>query len=194
MAAGKFPKDIQYIFKTVFKNTTIRTVKPGSRQMKLGLPVMFVYDAKHKDDLPYWDSLPFSIVLAKYSDRFLGINLHYLPWTTRLQLGKMLVRKTKNKNRFTYGDIKKAWTTLKLPEALLYLCIRTYLHSHIKSPVKQFDWETYNDALKNIRPEFHKGSEKRILAAVRAKWALHKKKAKARRSRPKLRKNIRRGK
>jgi hypothetical protein len=180
MAGGKFPKDVELLFKKLYKNKDIKTVKPGSRSMRLGFPVMFVYDAKHKNTLPYWDSLPFSIVLAKYPDGFLGLNLHYLEWTKRLQLGKLLVRRSKNKNRITYKDIKSAWKALKLPEALLYLVIRRYLYSHIASDMKAFDWETYSDALKDIRPKFKKESEKRVLAAIRAKWNLHRKKTNAR--------------
>ena len=172
MAAGKFPKDVEMLFKKIFKNKEIPSVKPGSRQMRLGYPVMFVYDAKHKATLPYWDSLPFSFVLAKYPDGFLGLNLHYLPWTRRIQLGKKLMRRTKNKNRITYGDIKSAWQSAKLPDALLALTIRRYLYSHIRSNIKIFDFETYSNAVKDIRPKFIKDSEKRIFSAIRAKWEM----------------------
>lgn len=172
--AGKFPKDVQILFKKIYKNKTIPSVKPGSRGMKLGHPVMFVYQAKTASTLPYWDALPFSIIIAKYGDGFLGLNLHYLEWTRRLQLAKKIVRLTKNKNRLTYMDIKKAWSSLKLPEALLMLVIRRYLYSHIRSDIKIFDWETYIGAIKDIRPSFKKQSEKRIIAAIRAKWILHK--------------------
>jgi len=176
MAKGSFPKDIEVLFKKLYKNKKIPTVKPGSRQMRLGFPVLFVYDAKTKADLPYWDSLPFSIVLTKYSDGFLGINLHYLEWTKRIQLAKKLVRAAKNGRRIKYIDIKKAWVSLNLPEALLYLVIRRYLYTHIRSSMKIFDMETFNAAVKDIRPKFKKDSEKRILSAIRAKWALHRKK------------------
>lgn len=175
MAAGRFPKDIEILFKKLYKNKEIPNVKPGSRQMRLGYPVMFVYDAKWKATLPYWDSLPFSIVLAKYPDGFLGLNLHYLEWTRRIQLAKKLVRAAKNKKRITYLDVKKAWNSLRLPDALLMLVIRRYLYSHIRSKIKIFDWETYSEAIKEIRPKFKKQAEKRILAAIRAKWFLHKK-------------------
>jgi hypothetical protein len=186
MAAGKFPKDIQILFDRLYKNKDIKTVKPGSRGMRLGYPCLFVYDAKTKADLPYWDSLPFSIVLHKYADGFLGLNLHYLEWTRRIQLAKKLVRKAKNKNRITYLDVKKAWGSLKLPEALLALVIRRYLYSHIRSEIKQFDFETYEEAVKDIRPKFKKQSERRVLAAIRAKWLLHKRSVTAAKKRKKF--------
>ena len=181
MAAGRFPRDVEILFKKIYKNREIPSVKPGSRAMRLGYPVMFVYDAKWKTKLPYWDSLPFSIVIAKYPDGFLGLNLHYLEWTKRLQLAEKLVRAAKNKKRLTYLDIKKAWHSLRLPDALLMLTVRRYLYGHVRSQIKIFDWETYRGAVKDIRPRFRKESERRILAAIRAKWALHREKSRVRR-------------
>lgn len=166
------------LFKKIEKSTytKIRTVK--WRKVKLGYPVLFVYDAKHKDTLPYWDSLPFSVVIAKYPDGFLGLNLHYIEWTKRLQLAKLIMQKTKNKNRIKYIDIKKAWHAVKLPQALLYLCIRRYLGSHIRSDIKTFSPDTYYEIIKDVRPDFIKKSEKAVLAAIRLKWQLHQKKSK----------------
>lgn len=176
MAKGTFPKDIQLLFKRLYKNKEIPNVKPGSRSMRLGYPVMFVYDAKWKQELPYWDALPFSIVLAKYPDGFLGLNLHYIQWTTRVQLAKKIMQATKNKKRITYMQIKKAWISLKLPNALLNLVIRRYLYSHVRSPIKIFNIETYADAIKDIRPDFQKESEKAVLAAIRELYRIHAKK------------------
>lgn len=179
MPGGKFPKDIQLLFNRLYKNKTIPNVKPGSRSMRLGFPVMFVYNAKWKQKLPYWDALPFSIVLAKYPDGFLGLNLHYIQWTTRIQLAKKLVRSSKNGKRIKYIDIKKAFRDLKLPDGLLALVIRRYLYSHIKSNIKIFDIETYGAAVKDIRPNFKKKSEKQVLYAIRELWRMHQQKVRA---------------
>lgn len=181
MAAGNFPKDVEILFRKIYKNRKIPSVKPGSRAMRLGYPVMFVYSAKWASKLPYWDSLPFSVVIAKYPDGFLGLNLHYIEWTKRIQLAEKLVRAAKNKKRITYLDVKRAWESLRLPMALLMLTVRRYLYSHIRSKMKIFDWETYRGAVRDIRPKFRKESERRILAAIRAKWALHQKKTRSKR-------------
>jgi len=167
--AKKVPEDIKALFDKINKTDEVRDVrtvsptsKSGKNQMRLGYPVTFAYDPKWKKTLPYYDNLPLSIVLAKYGDRFLGINLHYVPWARRIQLAEYLVRRTKNKNRVTYRDIKAAWKAAKLPLALASLCIRMYLHSHIKSKMKQFDWETYREAAKNIDPRFKKKADQYI--------------------------------
>ena len=178
MAQGKFPRDVELLFNRIFKNQIIPNITPGSRSMRLGYPLMFVYDAKTKASLPYWDALPFSILLAKYPDGFLGLNLHYIQWTTRIQLAKKLVKATKNKNRINYYDVKKAWSDLKLPEAMLYLVIRRYLYSHVRSNIKQFDIETYAEVIKDVRPNFKKKSEMQVLYAIRQLWKEHKDKMK----------------
>lgn len=166
---GKLPKDLQILLEKLY-NKDIPVVKPGSKKMRLGYPVLFKYDAKWKNVLPYWDANPLSIVLAKYGDGFLGINLHYVSWTRRIQLAKFLMKKTKNKNRITYRDIKAAWKAAQLPLALAMLAIRRYLYSHVRSNMNIFDWETYSDAVKDIRPKFRKQQEQAILNEIMKKF------------------------
>ena len=48
-------------------------------RFQLGGMYFFFYDAKTKDKLPYYDIFPLVIPLEKYTDGFLGLNLHYLP-------------------------------------------------------------------------------------------------------------------
>ena len=52
---------------------------------------MFIYDPKFKKTLPYYDTFPLVLPLEKYSDGFLGINLHYLPIPLRIRLLDRLV-------------------------------------------------------------------------------------------------------
>ena len=40
---------------------------------------MFFYDPKTKDDLPYYDSFPLTVVVGPAPGGFYGLNLHYLP-------------------------------------------------------------------------------------------------------------------
>ena len=57
---------------------------------------MFFYDPKYRATLPYYDTFPLVLPIEKYSDGFLGINLHYLPMTLRLQLLDRLVDYSNN--------------------------------------------------------------------------------------------------
>lgn len=38
----------------------------------------YAYKAKGEDTLPYYDAFPYVVVLKRYKDGFLGLNLHYL--------------------------------------------------------------------------------------------------------------------
>ena len=57
----------------------------------LGGLYCFYYNPIGKKDLPYYDKFPLVLVLEKYSDGILGLNLHYLPLQYRLAfLGKLM--------------------------------------------------------------------------------------------------------
>jgi hypothetical protein len=65
--------------------TAIRSeVDRRTTTFRVGMMYCFLYDAKTKADLPYWDKFPMVLVLEKYNDGFLGINLHYLPVNYRI--------------------------------------------------------------------------------------------------------------
>ena len=57
---------------------------------------MFFYDPKYKKTLPYYDTFPLVLPLEKYTDGFLGINLHYLPMNLRIRLLDRLVDYSNN--------------------------------------------------------------------------------------------------
>ena len=117
-----------------------------TNQFKLGRLYFFSYDPKGKDDLPYYDKFPLVLVLEKYNDGFLGLNLHYLPIRYRVAfLGKLLEFASMNDKdeitriRITY-DILNATKRLKEFRP----CIKQYLMSNVKSKilaVEPHEWE-----------------------------------------------------
>lgn len=96
--------------------------------------VMFFYDAKWKDVLPYWDQFPLVYPIEMYDDGFLGINLHYLPPILRARLMDALytaaiTRKDKiQRLRISYDILNSAakFTPFKP-------CIKRYLVKHVRS-------------------------------------------------------------
>jgi hypothetical protein len=44
----------------------------------IGRMYFYFYDPKTKDSLPYYDRFPLVIPIERYSDGFLGLNLHYI--------------------------------------------------------------------------------------------------------------------
>jgi hypothetical protein len=112
---------------------------------KLGNLYCFYYDPKTKENLPYWDRFPLTLVLEKYSDGFLALNLHYLPIRHRaVFLDKLLdfaVMRDDDilKMRVTY-DILAASKRFKEFKP----CVKRYLYSHLKSKILAIqpnEWE-----------------------------------------------------
>ena len=113
----------------------------------IGKMYFFQYDAKHKDTLPVWDKFPLVIPMEYYSDRFLGLNLHYLDPYTRLALLDKL-------HDFINNDKYDDTTTFNLSYSLLASsrrysmidgCVKRYLFNHIVSSmiyIEPNNWET----------------------------------------------------
>jgi hypothetical protein len=106
----------------------------------------FYYDPKGKDDLPYYDIFPMVLVLDRYEDGFLGLNLHYLPYRYRVAfLKKLMDYAVLNKDdeikrlRVTYDILT---TSRRLRE--FQPCLKRYLFGHIKSrllTIQPSEWE-----------------------------------------------------
>ena len=69
----------QTMSQNLIKENTTKTEISG----RWGHIYQFVYNAKTKSKLKYYDYFPMSIVLERYSNGFLGLNLHYLPTSMR---------------------------------------------------------------------------------------------------------------
>lgn len=115
------------------------TREPNRFVTKFGLGQLycFYYDPKGKNELPYYDTFPLSLVLEKYNDGFLGLNFHYLPLRYRIVfLEKLMDTAVLDANngvmrlRVTYDILNatKRFTEFKP-------CIKRYLLPHIKSRI-----------------------------------------------------------
>tara|TARA_A100001015_G_C15022616_1_gene728784 strand:- start:2109 stop:2714 length:606 start_codon:yes stop_codon:yes gene_type:complete len=71
------------VFSTTAKKDTRATV---SNEGHIGQMLLFQYDAKHKDTLPYYDRFPLIFPINIVKGGFMGINMHYLPPQLRAQL------------------------------------------------------------------------------------------------------------
>lgn len=119
--------------------------RQGGR-FNIGGLYFFYYDPKTKDNLPYYDRFPLVLVLERYSDGFLGLNLHYLPVKYRIAfLDKLMT--------FAQGeadDIKRMRVSYDILSASRRYkefkpCLKRYLHGHVQSKilaVQPNEWET----------------------------------------------------
>jgi len=100
-----------------------------------------------KHELPYYDKFPLVLVLDKYEDGFLGLNLHYLPVKYRIIFLRKLMQFALLDNE---DDIKRMRVTYDILNASKKFrefkpCIKRYLFPHIRSrilAVQPNEWET----------------------------------------------------
>ena len=101
----------------------------------IGKMYFYFYDPKTKDSMPYYDRFPLVIPIERYSDGFLGLNLHYIHPRQRIMLLDKLSETATNKRfdektklRVNYDYLKNASTAF---EAMP--CIKRYLFTQIQS-------------------------------------------------------------
>jgi hypothetical protein len=112
----------------------------------LGSMFFFGYDAKFKEELPYWDKFPLVVPMEFYPDSFLGINFHYLGYMERAILLDKLNAASQNRKidestrlKITYDTVRNASRFREVKP-----CIKKYLYSHVKSRfvhVEPKEWE-----------------------------------------------------
>lgn len=108
---------------------------------------MYVYDPKHKETLPYYDTFPMVFPFRQVKDGFYGLNLHYLPYDLRAVLLDRLLEFRNNKFMDETTRLKMSWGTISGMSkfALAQPCVKHYLYQHVKSPFKAVhpqDWAT----------------------------------------------------
>ena len=107
----------------------------------------YFYQAKHEETLPYWDRFPLTLVLEKYDDGFLGLNLHYLPVLYRAAFMDQLMDYAKYDRN---GELERLKVTYRILEGAKRLkafqpCIKRYLYEYMRSrplTVDSSEWET----------------------------------------------------
>jgi hypothetical protein len=144
-------KKIQDIRKPETIAAGLKSETPTRRTLKVALGKLycFYYDPKTKDDLPYYDRFPLVLVLERYPDGFLGLNLHYLPIKYRVAfLDKLMNYATWNddenpmKIRITY-DILNASRRYREFKP----CIKKYLYNHCKSRILTIEPQEWDVAI-----------------------------------------------
>lgn len=117
---------------------------------RIGRLYLFHYDAKTKDELPYWDRLPLTFFFNSYEKNgkkyLLGINLHYLQPALRMALFAELISIRNEKRYRATTRLKISWQVLQSfsNHRMVQPCVKKYLVSHIRSKfieIPPTDWE-----------------------------------------------------
>lgn len=132
----------------------------------IGRMVFFMYDAKHKDTLPYYDKFPLIFPVDRVQGGFTGINFHYLPLPLRAQLMDTLYDITNNdrydettKMKMSYGVLKGA-TKFKLFKPTF----KRYLSSQVRSRFVQIEPAEWDIALFLQSEQFIGASKTKVWA------------------------------
>lgn len=115
----------------------------------VGKMYFFVYDAKHKKTLPYYDSFPLIFPVDPAPGGFYGINFHYLPLPLRAKLMDALYSVTNNERYDEKTKLKLSYGILKGAEkfSLFKPTFKRYLNSHVRSRFVQIEPSEWDIAL-----------------------------------------------
>jgi hypothetical protein len=154
-----YQKQVQNLRRAGQMRSTNQIMQSGQanfvNRINPGEMYLFQYDPKHKDKLPYYDTLPLVLpfrrisggMFGRKSSGFLGINLHYLPYMLRYKvLGELSKYATddrmdeRTKIKFSYQTLSSV-ALLKPAQA----CVKHYLADHVQSrflKINISDWVT----------------------------------------------------
>jgi hypothetical protein len=125
---------------------------------KPGAMFAYIYDAKHKDTLPYWDSLPLIICLNAYTRNgnsyISGLNLHYVPPQVRQRFMESVLRFISTKNLTEKSRIMASWSNLRKLKGAEHM-FKTYLVSQMKSKVIEIPPTQWAQAVYLPLAKFH---------------------------------------
>jgi hypothetical protein len=106
----------------------------------------FFYDPKGKADMPYYDRFPLVLILEKYDDGFLGLNLHYLPIKYRVVFLDKLLNYAILDDEDNPARLRITYDILTASRRFREFrpCIKRYLFSQIRSKILTIEpqeWE-----------------------------------------------------
>jgi hypothetical protein len=143
MSANWYTKKVAEL-RSITPNDLLKHKAMYTNQPVKGEMYCFIYDPKHKDTLPYYDTFPMVLPLSKDKDSFLGLNFHYISPKDRIFLLDAIRRHGKGTSRLNITwEIMAGWAGTKRADN----CIKRYLFSHMRSPLRRIRTEDIPTAL-----------------------------------------------
>lgn len=111
----------------------------------------FKYDAKYKDNLPMWDKYPLCVPIDRFSDGFLGLNMHYLGKGQRQGIINS-IRSMKEERKLSNTVKSKArnWQYMMnsgIPDGLYKKCVKRYLFGQVRTQFVRIQPDEYAKAI-----------------------------------------------
>ena len=138
----------------------------------IGDMIMYTYDPKLKQTLPYYDKFPLTIMVGPAKDGFYGINLHYLPPKVRAIFLDHLNDTATNQKFNATTRFKITYQLLKATKKYKYFkpCFKHYLTKHVSSNIMKVNASEWNIAIFLETAKFKKKSTSYVWADSRRQY------------------------
>jgi len=138
----------------------------------IGDMVMYTYNPKLRQTLPYYDTFPLTIMVGPAPGGFYGINLHYLPPKVRAIFLDHLSATASNKKFDKTTRLKITYQMLKATKKYKYFkpCFKHYLSKHVNSRIMKVDAAEWNIAIFLQTAAFRKKSDTFIWSRSRRQY------------------------
>ena len=105
------------------------------QQVRPGRLFQFVYDPKTKEELPYYDKFPLTLIVGPAEGGFYGLNLHYLHPFLRARLFDRLLQYVNNDKFDQTTRFRLTYQMLSAASKLraFNVCFKHYLMDHVHS-------------------------------------------------------------
>ncbi len=135
----------------------------------IGKMYFFMYDAKHKDTLPYYDKFPLIFPVDRVKGGLYGLNMHYLPLPLRAQLMDALYDITSNERYDESTKLKLSYGVLKGAEKfkLFKPTFKRYLTTQLRSRFVEISPAEWDIALFLNSEQFIGASKTKVWADSR---------------------------
>lgn len=164
-------------------NSKIKNLKPTRASLMndmarlrestiIGKMYFYLYDAKTKDKLPYFDKFPLVLPIEEYRNGFLGLNLHYIHPKQRLILLDKLSSFANNDKFDKTTKLRLSYQLLK-SSAKIYetqACIKRYLFTNIRSRFLEISADEWDIAVLLPMEDFTGTSTSKVFADSRKKF------------------------
>lgn len=139
-----------------YRKKIINNQERGRDSTVIGKMYFFIYDPKWKDILPVYDKFPLVFPIERYSDGFLGLNLHYLSQSERAALLGRLMQYRTAKNMTEKSRLRLSYDLISSTKRLASLsrpCIKRYLFDHVRSKFIEITPDEWDQAI-NLPVQF----------------------------------------
>lgn len=141
-----------------------------AEDVRVGAMVMFFYDPKTKEQLPYYDSFPLVILVDKAPGGFYGLNLHYLPPALRAKFLDGLMEIVDDKKITDKSKFQISYAYLKRASKMKYFkpCFKHYLTDHVRSRFAVVPGPEWEIATFLPSADFQKAGKNRVYSDSRS--------------------------